>query len=153
MEVTLQASATLFALNIGGRLFTCAPDGSTELEAALKDAARQLSAARGQLALETFAQKRRRPDFWPEWTMAQGLNILIRDGHLTDQGVIRLVGKLANETRLPFSWLTWLGQTWRWERFQDAMPGLGDKRICILRDALIAFQAAHPDQLYTGRLP
>lgn len=33
------------------------------------------------------------------------------------------------------------------------MPGLGDKRIRILRDALIAFQAAHPDQLYTGRLP
>lgn len=155
MEATLQASETLFSLTIGGRLFACSPAEAEELETALRAAADKLQTARAQAALTAFDRKRQQPNYWPEWSIGQGLTVLTRDGLLTDQAVIRLVGAFAQEDgrSLPFSWLTWLGQTWRWERFRAAMPGLGDKRIRILRDALSAFLAAYPDQLYTGRLP
>ncbi len=156
MDITLQASETLFSLNIGGRLFTCTPADSMELEAALRDAAEQLRAARGRLSAEAFARKRARPDFWPEWTLAQGLTALTRDGYLTDPAVIRILGKFVAECgpSYQFSWLTWLGQTWNFDRFRAAIPGLGDKRIRILRAALVEFLARHPDRIYTGsRLP
>jgi len=155
MEITLQTSETLFSLTIGGRLFTCTHHEAEALEATLRAAADQLARARAHVQAQAVLARMQRPDYWPAWSISQGLTVLTRDGYLTDQGVIRLVGKFAQEDgrALPFSWLTWLGLTWHWDRFRQAIPGLGDKRIRILRDALIAFLEAHPDQIYTGRRP
>ena len=154
LKTELTTSETLFSLNIGGRLFTFPPHEAEAVIQALEDAARQVREAQSRLALNAFEQKRQRPDFWPHWTLNQGLTVLTRDGFLTDQAVIRCVGTFAREqpTSYDFTWLAWLGQTWNFDRFR-VIAGLGDKRRHILREALVKFLALYPDRLYTGRLP
>ena len=154
MESILTTSETLFSLNIGGRLFTFPPQEAEAVIQALEDAARQVQGAHGRLTLDAFERKCQRPDFWPHWTISQGLTVLTRDGLLTDRDTIRVVGTFAHgqPTSYDFAWLAWLGQTWNFDRFR-VIAGLGDKRRHILREALVKFLARYPDRLYTGRLP
>lgn len=155
MEVTLQTSATQFALTIDGRLFTCPPADAPALAAALQEAAAKLAAAGSQRAHTAPNHEAERPADWPNWTLSQGLTVLTRDGYLTDPAVIRSVGRFARGAgrRTPFAWLVGLGDTWCWDPFRAALPRLSARRIGILRDALLAFRAQHPSQVDTGQAP
>ena len=154
MEITFHTSGAAWTLVVNGVAFDVPLDAAQQVTAQFNTVADQLKSARWALQTRAFEVKAARPDFYPTWPVSQGLTILVRDGYLRDRGTLRTVGAWTQaQSAYDFGWLLHLADTYTYDRFTREIRGLGDKRLHSLKEALKAFKAAHPDQLYSGRLP